>query len=70
MQSRQRTDDQAILQIQDPHFFLAVHIGAGRHSHKMEQAYKDGKLPSYARTVAMAPAGLYAIFCCEVLMNA
>ena len=49
MQSRQRADGQANLPNQDPHFFLAVHIGAGRHSHKMEQQYKDGALLSHAR---------------------
>lgn len=49
MQSRQHSDGQANLPIQDPHFFLAVHIGAGRHSHKMEQRYKEGAPSSHAR---------------------
>ena len=48
MQYRQHADGQANLPIQDPHFFLAVHIGAGRHSHKMEQRYKEGVPSSHA----------------------
>ena len=49
MQSRQHADGQGNLPIEDPHFFLAVHIGAGRHSHKMEQRYKEGAPSSHAR---------------------